>query len=163
MTKTWITIVGSSPFAVINTAWAACRVEDYVPERVVLITNSQLKPGDVSTVRHWLGVMLKEYGIESPEFVEISVEESDFSGIMGAFVKAIGEASQKGEVAIDMTPGRKYMSAIAMYSGILNDVDHIYYLHLLDNSYQNSPYSLIPLCKNRLSDIKNYHEAGVFK
>ncbi|RSD33279.1 MAG: hypothetical protein CI953_1679, partial [Methanohalophilus sp.] len=49
---------------------------------------------------------------------------------------------------------RKYMSAISMEVGLEMGVDHVYYMHLSDNRYQNSPYPLIPKHRHALIDMK---------
>jgi CRISPR/Cas system-associated protein Csm6 len=58
-----------------------------------------------------------------------------------------------GEVAVDITPGRKYMSAIAMQSGLLAGANKIYYLFLSDPQYQDMAFPLIPASKQRLFEM----------
>ena len=57
------------------------------------------------------------------------------------------EKYQDSEIAIDMTPGRKYMSSIAMGLALTNRkiVNKLYYLHLEIQGYQDSPFIKIPL------------------
>jgi len=57
-----------------------------------------------------------------------------------------------------MTPGRKFMSAFAMYSGVSKEVRHradrIYYFHLSDVSYVDKAYPKIPFNKQKLYEMK---------
>lgn len=152
--KTWISIIGSSPFAVINTMWAACKLDNYVPERVLFIVNRNLKEKDTKTVYWWTKELLRGYGVEDPIFEEKIVEEDDFGDIEDVFRHNISSLKQEGAVAVDITPGRKYMSAIAMHCGLAGGASHVYYLHLKDFDYQNSPFPLIPIQKQRLIDMK---------
>jgi len=158
--KIWLTTVGISPFAVINAIWTACKTGEYVPERIYLIVNKVVEEkGHVDTVKSWIDRILREYGVE-PEIITKYAEETDFgefAKILGGIVKK--EKLEGNEVALDMTPGRKFMSALAMYLGTGSDVkykaDRVYYLHLADNSYQNQPYITIPLTKQKLYEMKN--------
>lgn len=158
--NSWITVIGSSPFAVINTIWAACKIDGYVPDKVLFIVNEQLGPGPVNTAKRWVREILKEYGVKEPIFEEIDVPETDFSDLKAAFEGNISEFKMDGSVAVDMTPGRKYMSAIAMHTGLEIGADHVYYLHLSDNRYQNKPFPLIPLHRQRLVDMVSEYVMG---
>jgi CRISPR/Cas system-associated protein Csm6 len=49
------------------------------------------------------------------EYIRVTIEEVD---------------DEAGEVAVDIRPGRKFMSAIAFAAGIRYGADHVYYLYL---------------------------------
>lgn len=151
--NSWITIIGSSPFAVINTIWAACKIDGYVPDRVMFIVNEQLGPASIDTAKRWVREILMEYGVNNPIIEEIDIPETDFLELKETLKGNISEFKTDGAVAIDMTPGRKYMSAIAMHTSIEMGADHVYYLHLSDNKYQNKPFPLIPMHNQRLVDM----------
>lgn len=152
--KAWISIIGSSPFAVINTIWAACRLEGYVPEKVLFVVNRNLKNEDIKTVNIWTEELLESYGVNEPVFENIEVEEDDFGEIEDVLRCNISKLKQEGAVVVDITPGRKYMSAIAMHCGLAEGASHVYYLHLKDFGYQDSPFPLIPIQKQKLIDMK---------
>lgn len=152
--KAWISIIGSSPFAVINTMWAACKIDNYIPNRVLFIINQNLNEKDIETVYQWTETLLKEYGVENPQIISKKIEEDDFGDIEDVFRRNISSLKQKGEVAVDITPGRKYMSAIAMHCGLAGGVSHVYYLHLKESEYYGSPFPLIPIKKQQLIDMK---------
>ena len=157
--KVWLSTIGMSPFAVINTLWAACKEENFCPERIYLIKNKDVEK-HVDTVKDWIGRILKEYNIEKPEINLVDADETDFKNFaskLGNVVKI--EKSAGNEIAIDMTPGRKFMSAFAMYIAVASEVhfkaDRIYYLHLLDLSYVNKSYLEIPMTKQKLYEMKS--------
>jgi hypothetical protein len=152
--KAWISIIGSSPFAVINTIWAACKLEEYIPEKVLFIVNRNLKEENIKAVHSWTEELLKSYGIKNPVFESREVEEDDFGQIEDTFRCNISRLKHEGLVAVDITPGRKYMSAIAMHCGLAEGASHVYYLHLKDFQYQDEPFPLIPIQKQQLIDMK---------
>lgn len=156
-TKYWITFIGSSPFAVINTIWSACK-QGYVPDRLMFLVNEELNETWENTVLQWVPFVLGEYGIAEPRIIRLNVNETGFHEIKDFYGSYISSFKEKGEVAVDITPGRKYMSAIAMAAGISENADHVYYLHLKDSSYQDKPLSLIPAHKCQLIDLKKEFE-----
>jgi len=138
--KYWISFIGSSPFAVINTIWAACKVDNYCPDKFVFLVNKKLKQEWIDAVISWVPLILSEYSSKAPAIILHEFKETDFSTIKDTYEELVCSFKEKGQVAIDITPGRKYMSAIAMEAGISRNADHIYYLHLKDYRYENSPY-----------------------
>ncbi|PKL59041.1 MAG: hypothetical protein CVV34_00020 [Methanomicrobiales archaeon HGW-Methanomicrobiales-5] len=151
----WITTVGSSPFAVINTLWAACELDDFVPERIYFAYNDKMEH-ELEIVRKWIERIVKEYGGEV-EVIEKKFVEEDFSGY-SKLIKSmiIKEKTDGGAVAIDITPGRKIMSAFSMFYGLLPDgADRVYYLHLFDvKKYGNKSFCDIPADEHRLINMK---------
>lgn len=145
--KVWITTVGKSPFAVVNPIWIACRRGEFIPEKVYLLWNDAV--ADVkSIVRGLVETILKNYGVPDPKIVDdgsVKVAEDDFKRFRKVLLRICDDELKSGkEVAIDMTPGRKFMSALAMGLGFKRNPVKVYYLHLLDLSYQNKPLVLIP-------------------
>ncbi len=150
----WIAFIGSSPFAVINTIWAACREAGYVPDHAVFMINRELNEEWIDIVRHWVPRILEEYGVEDPLLSTHMVEETGFQMICEEYRAHLFDLKANDEVAVDITPGRKYMSAIAMEMGLSMNADHVYYLHLTDNRYHNIPYPIVPLHRHELIDMK---------
>ncbi|KCZ73383.1 hypothetical protein ANME2D_00449 [Candidatus Methanoperedens nitroreducens] len=153
--KVWITTVGSSPFAVINTLWAACELEGYVPEKLYLVANGKVEQ-EVKVVNEWTKRIIEAYG-EDAIIERIHADEVDFINFSRILSSCITEEKKKGnEVAVDMTPGRKFMSAFSMSNGLAeNGADRVYYLHLSDvTKYKNRPFIEIPANEQRLYDMK---------
>jgi hypothetical protein len=128
-------------------------VDGYVPDHFVFLVNKKLKAKWVDTVTHWIPLIVSEYSSKKPEIVLHEFKETDFSSIKNAYKELVCSLKKEGQVAVDITPGRKYMSAIAMEIGLSMEIDHVYYLHLSDYSYENSPYPLVPLTRHELIDM----------
>ncbi len=156
MMRVWITTVGKSPFAVVNPIWMACREGKFIPDRVYLVWNEDVE-GVKQTVERMLGIILQNYGVPEPEIIadeSVKVREDDFNKFKSVISEICNrELNEGNEVVIDMTPGRKFMSALAMVLGLLKKIS-VYYLHLTDLSYQNKPLVLIPFSTQKLYDMK---------
>lgn len=157
--RVWITTVGMSPFAVINPIWLVCRKGEFVPERVYLIWNEDVE-NVKRIVEKSVEIILKNYGIPEPEIIAdegVKVREDDFKRFKKVLKDICDkELSEGNEVVVDMTPGRKFMSALSMGLGFMSrPVDRVYYLHLADQKkYQNKPLVLIPFTLQKLYDMR---------
>ena len=86
--------------------------------------------------------------------------ETKFSNIARDMQSLVREEKSEGNtVAIDMTPGRKFMSAFSMYMGVGLGLDHkadkIYYLHVKElGQYSGLPFPMIPSNLMTLYDLK---------
>ena len=153
--RSWISFVGNSPVAVINTIWAACK-EGFVPGKIHLIYTS----GEHGTrkfaiiVRDMLHKLLPYYDITDPEIVlhEVPNEPkiNEYSKVIESILK-----EETNEVAVDITPGRKFMSVFLYHIALrFDNVTRIYYLLLKDTTYQNSLYPTIPMPLLALFNMK---------
>lgn len=130
MTRAWITNSSTTLEAMINPINAACQ-DGYVPTDVYLLQN----PGTTEQVEQALDLVtitVESYGGDTPDLHVTELDEdTEFEKVFAHFVETIeanGDAG--GEVAVDITPGRKYMSAIAFAAGLRYDADHVFYLYL---------------------------------
>ena len=157
--RVWITTVGWSYFAVINTLWAACfnEKEKFIPDKIILLNNGEQNERireNVLIVEKWMKKILLEYGREDIEIDKININENNIKEYHD-ILKNLIEKYQDSEIAIDMAPGRKYMSSIAMGLALTNRkiVNKLYYLHLEIQGYQDSPFIKIPLPFQNLINI----------
>jgi len=153
----WITIVGWQPFAVINPIWAACFFDEFIPDKVVLMNNgvkNLVIRNNVDIVKKYLENILQEYGIQKPEIKLHGVNEENVKSFITAFKNIVLEYG-KHVVALDMTPGRKFMSSIAFLLAFKNQtfVRKLFYLHLKEQKYQNTPFIRIPFIKQDLINM----------
>ncbi len=158
--KVWISTVGWSSFAVINPLWAACFLEEekFIPDKVILLNNQdqdEIVKKNYPIVESWLKTILIEYGIENPIINSVEANENSMKEYFETF-KKVYEEHEKDNVAIDMTPGRKFMSGIAMWlaSQPNSNIEKLYYLQLWGQEYQNLPFIKIPLIKQKLINVK---------
>jgi hypothetical protein len=146
----WITTIGTSPFAVVNPFWAACVLDNYVATRIHLLRSAATESNSAQA-RDWISRILKCYGV-IPAFVEHSLDEENMDAFATEFCRVL-KSEAGSNIAIDMTPGRKYMSAIALLAGQKLGANRVYYLHLYDASYQDLPFVLIPFNQVRLVNV----------
>ena len=157
----WITTVGWSPFAVINPIWAYCKENDECPNKIILIyTAFERIKHSLNICRRYISEILKTYNREYLKEDSIIIEEieNDSIEIYADKLNKIIEREKNrkpDKIILDMTPGRKYMSAINVYYGYnLKDIPiQVFYLHLEESRYQDVPYPLTPVIQNELTDI----------
>jgi len=158
---TWITTVGWSPFAVINPIWAYCKENDERPNKIILIyTPFERIKHNLNICKRYISEILKIYNGKKLNEDSIIIEEIENENIeiyadkLNKIIER--EKSLKPDkIILDMTPGRKYMSAINVYYGYnLTDTPiQVFYLHLEESKYQDVPYPLTPIIQNELIDI----------
>ncbi|MHA1327661.1 MAG: hypothetical protein ACTSRH_10125 [Promethearchaeota archaeon] len=157
--RIWITTVGWSYFAVINTLWAACFMEKdaFIPEKVILLNNGKQNEEirqNVGIVENWIKKILRQYEVEDVIIEKVDIKENDIKGFHN-ILRSLIEKHSNDTIAIDMTPGRKYMSSIAMGLALASKsvVNKLYYLHLEKQEYQDRPLMRIPLAFQSLINI----------
>lgn len=152
MTRVWVTNGSTTVEGVVNPVAAACE-EGFVPDTVRLLTNPGLE--DVTPrITDLLETIVTAYGDEEPTIEVRSIaSETNFEAIVAHFRDGIAYARDRdGSVAVDVTPGRKYMSAIALQVGLREGADHVYYLHV-PGAYFSRLYSTIPRTALELYDF----------
>ena len=164
--RVWVTTVGKKPFAVLNTVWYLVRKGEYVPERVYLIWNDFVEK-EKEIAKDLIRILLESYGV-SPEIIadeSVKVNEDDFHELIRTLAEIRDrELSEGNEIAVDMTPGRKFMSALSMYLGVASElikkkknVHRVYYLHLRELRFVDKPLILIPFgvqkCYNMRDEV----------
>ena len=157
----WFTTIGMSPHAVYNTLWMAYIEHDWHPAKITVfrLTPTSSKPGikerlDTSyqDFEKWLKRFTTQYDLKT-KLEAIYCDEEDYETYADLYRKALRDSAGNPR-AIDITPGRKFASAIGMEIGIEEHVDSIFYLHLLDDSYADLPYPQIPRSLVKLVDFK---------
>ncbi|ENN95911.1 hypothetical protein J422_05254 [Methanocaldococcus villosus KIN24-T80] len=159
--RVWISTVGSSPLAVFNTLWMAIVKEGYIPDKVYLLWNYKVEKNK-EIIKNYIKSLNESYNFNIDVDESYKVSEDDFKDFSNALKEIIVKEKKRGnEVAIDMTPGRKFMSALSMFAGIegVSDgknkykCDKVYYLHLKDMGYINYPLFLIPFSIQELHEF----------
>lgn len=151
MDTRWLTIASPTTEAVVNPLIAACD-EEIIPDEIRLLSNPGLDE-TVSVLQPLLTDIVAEYDSETTVTVHSLDTETRYSEIVSFFVGGIKDAQgQSASVAVDFTPGRKFMSAIAFQAGLQYDADHVFYLHLQATDYGYS-YPDIPRTNAELVDF----------
>ena len=158
MNNVWVSSGSTTVEAMVNPIAAACAGDGldtaFVPDTVYFLDNPGL--GDaLSDTKVLTRTLLEQYGVESPTIKTGHVDhETDFQGIASHFQRAITDARDaSANVAVDVTPGRKFMSVIAFNAGMTYDADHIFYFYLESSEYFSKIYPEIPRTAARLYDF----------
>ncbi|QLD91212.1 hypothetical protein HWV07_08455 [Natronomonas salina] len=137
---------------ILNPLMAACD-SGYVPDEVSILTNPDVADTVDEACEH-LEVIVDRYGGDAVIEQEELLEETDFEAIVDYYRSAIQEARDTdATVAIDITPGRKFMSAIAFQAGVHFEADHVYYFHRKAGGYPGRFYPEIPRTATDLIDF----------
>ena len=152
--RTWITVVGQSPYAAINSLWAALRGGVFIPERVILLWDgSAALEKHLHSIKRWVGLLAKHFGVKI-EIVDKSFGHESLKNF-AQVVEQVMEEERHNRIALDMTPGRKFMSALMFHALTTHrdQVAHLFYLYLTEQRYENTPFMLIPSPAHELIDI----------
>ncbi|WP_338072708.1 hypothetical protein [Haloferax volcanii] len=152
--KYWVTTGSTNPEAVVNPVAAACSEWGFVPDHVYLLGNPGVA-GQLDRIQELIGVIVEAYGGDTPaiEYTELE-SETEFGAIVEHFEVAIEAArADDGEVVVDITPGRKFMSAIAFQAGIQFGADRVSYLYVDSASLFGRIYADLPRTGTTLYDF----------
>lgn len=154
MTRYWVTTGSTNPEAVVNPLAAACTEWEYVPDRIYLLGNPGVAD-QLERITDLAETIVEAYGGDTPEIERTSLAtEADFQAIVEHFQTAIEAArDEDGEVVVDITPGRKFMSAIAFQAGIQFDADRVAYLHVHSGRLFGRVYADLPRSGTTLYDF----------
>ncbi|QSG16326.1 CRISPR-associated ring nuclease [Halapricum desulfuricans] len=158
MDTVWITTGSTTVEAMVNPLAAACNAdgitESFVPDTVYFLDNPGLG-STLSDAKHLTKEILEGHGIDSPTIRTDDIDhETDFENIAAYFRAAVEDArAADADVAIDVTPGRKFMSVFAFNAGTTYEVDHLFYFYLHSNAYFGRIYQTIPRTAGELYDF----------
>ncbi|MHA1593914.1 MAG: CRISPR-associated ring nuclease [Candidatus Baldrarchaeia archaeon] len=157
----WITFVGVSLAAICNTIWMCYDLDILRPNVFYLIYNEKTRDL-MYDARDLISEICKTYGIPNPQIAGIKTKEDDLDQISREIRKILKFETKKGSrIAVDLTPGRKYMTLILAIIAAQFNVDHAFYLHLKDPQYQNELYPRIPQPLQELYDLNRILKEGI--
>ena len=153
MANIWVTNGTPTMPGILNPLTAACD-HGYVPDEVWILSNPGVA-AYVTEVTDRFEVIIDAYGGDANISVRDLEYETDFDDIID-FYRSTIEAARKQEdtIAVDVTPGRKFMSAIAFQAGFKFDADHVFYFHRKSGGYYGQYYAEIPRTATNLIDFK---------
>lgn len=153
MTRLWLTNGTPTLPGILNPLTAACD-EGYVPERVRLLTNPGVEE-PVARACDRAEAVLEAYGVADPDVGTHDIAaETDFADIVAFYRSRIEAATERGDpVAVDVTPGRKFMSAIGFQAGVRYGADRVLYFHRRGGAYDGRLYPEIPRTAADLIDF----------
>lgn len=153
--QTWITTIGHKPLAAVNTLWAVFRQENIGVINKVVVFYSKDMNKKLAIFKKWAEILFSEYQKENPVFETIEFPVDDISTFRILLKKTVNKT--EGKIILDMTSGRKAMSALMLLIGDLypGKVKKVYYTHLKNYDYTDFLYPTIPF---NVSQIYNMLE-----
>jgi hypothetical protein len=154
MPRYWVTTGSTNPEAVVNPLAAACTEWEYVPDKIYILGNPGLAD-QLDRIIDLAETIVVAYAGKRPEIERASLDrETEFQAIVDHFRAAIEAArDDDGEVVVDITPGRKFMSAIAFQAGIKFQADRVAYLHVHSGKLFGRVYADLPRSGTTLYDF----------
>ncbi|ASJ15760.1 hypothetical protein A3L04_01070 [Thermococcus chitonophagus] len=149
--KVYVTSVGTSPEAVFNPLWFLVEVYSWVPDKIYLFWNDEVT--DVlNKVTELIERLKKAYNVDIEIIADESMKFSEENPIeFRDKVSSLLQSLRREEVIVDITPGRKFMSALMLGAGMINNVEEIVYLHLQDfRRYMGRLLFEIPMVEQQL-------------
>ncbi len=148
--KAYITILGCSTWALINTYYAVLMEKAYHPD-VIHIFAEDIYAEELEKAAEGIRILSEEFGV-SPEIKTHVVPEADFVEAGKTISELIRKLREEGcSIAIDITPGRKALVAAALIPAVKHRMDHVFYLAV--KRLENRPYMMIPLANQSLRDF----------
>lgn len=141
MTRHWVTIASPTTEAMVNPLLAACE-QGYTPDVITVLSNPSVAD-DVDEVVPLYRQIHEAYGTEGDISTHTVTSETAFDEI-AEFYRQVTDVPDGDTVAVDITPGRKFMSSIAFQGGIYHGADHVFYLHVGSNRHYGRLYPNVP-------------------
>lgn len=153
MARIWVTNGTPTMPGILNPVTAACD-RGYVPDEVWILSNPGVAEY-VAEAADRLEVIIEAYGGDGHISTHDLGDETEFRRIIEFYRSTIEAVRANGdEVAVDFTPGRKFMSAIAFQAGFKFGADHVFYFHRKAGGYYGQFYAEIPRTATDLIDFK---------
>lgn len=153
MARIWVTIGTPTMPGILNPLTAACD-RGYVPDEILVLSNPGVAES-VADATDRFAVIVDAYGKDATIDTHDLEDETDFRKII-EFYRSTIEAAREGDdtIAVDVTPGRKFMSAIAFQAGFKFDADHVFYFYRKSGGYYGQFFAEIPRTATELIDFK---------
>ena len=153
MKRAWITNGSTSIAPVVNPLAAACH-DGYVPTDIYVLNNPIIE--DITNAATSLmKTVVTAHGGEEPAISVHTIDaETDFDAILAYLQSAIEAGTDaNADIAVDITPGRRFWSVISFQAGVKHDVTHLYYSHVKTEEYFGESYPTIPRTAINLIDF----------
>lgn len=158
MTSRYITLAGPSEWAVVNALWAAMEHYGIRPNEVFILHEKSV--GAIAEkAASFAERLLEGYEIK-PSVKTIQFPDDDFLSVGEAVKDLVLNGKKKGEVSVDITPGRKRFAVATLLAADKQGADHILYLYLENLWEANRPYPMIPHVLHRPDDLKELESHG---
>lgn len=153
MERVWITNGSTRIAPVVNPLIGACH-NGYIPTDIYVLNNPVIDDVTDAATSLMKTVVTAHGGDEPSISVTTIEEETDFEAISDYLQSAIDDGTATdADIAVDITPGRRFWSVISFQAGVKHDVDHLYYSHVKTEEYFGETYPTIPRTAINLIDF----------
>ena len=150
--RAYITMLGRSVWALVNSYCAVLNEVKYYPDSVYVFSEEAYK-GELERAAKAVEILSAEFGF-APSINCEMVQEANFYDAGMKISSRVKELKAKGfEIALDVTPGRKALVAGSLVSLSKIGVDHMFYLKINSLDGASRPYFMIPLQTQKLHDF----------
>ncbi len=149
---TFITFVGRSEWAVVNSFWSILFHRDIRPSKIHILFRTSDEDRAESCIEG-----LKE--ILKAEEIDCTIEKHEVKerfDLMGPaeIVKDIMAESEESKIVLDITPARKFMASGSLVQAMKRDIEDVYYLYIDEvDEATKRPYLDIPLPRQELLEM----------
>jgi hypothetical protein len=148
----YLTTLGRSTWALVNTYYAVLREIEYLPDRVYIFTEHTYG-SNLPQAKEAIEILSEEFGI-NPKIETKIVSDWDFLAAGKEVFNLVKTLKTQGsKVAIDITPGRKALVVASLITGIKIKIDHVFYLAIKYTDDAAKPYMMIPLQIQQIRDF----------
>ena len=152
MARIWVTNGTPTIPGILNPLTAACD-QGFVPDQAHILSNPGVADS-VAAACDMFDTVIDTYDGDAEISQYSLASETDFPEIIEFYRSTIEAAKENGDtIAVDVTPGRKFMSAIAFQAGFRFGADHVYYFHRRAGGYHGQFYAEIPRTATDLIDF----------
>ena len=153
MERVWITNGSTSIAPIVNSLTAACE-DGFLPTDIYMLSNPQIDEVTEQATTLMKTIVTAKDGVEPSVTVTEIEDETDFDEISMYLQSAIEAGQEAGaEIAVDITPGRRFWSVISFRAGLKYDVKHLVYTHVTSERYFGECYPEIPRTAIELIDF----------
>jgi len=149
---TFITFVGRSEWAVVNSFWAILYHKEIKPSKVhILFRSSDEERAElcIEGLNQILEIKEIDCTIEKHE-----VEERFDLMCPANIVEEIMAESEENKIILDITPARKFMASGSLVQAMKRDIEDVYYLYIDEvDEAAKKPYLDIPLPRQELLEM----------
>ncbi len=149
--QAYITLMGRSGWAVLNSFHALVTETDFRPDKIVFFYESQYSKV-IKPIINGLEIIQRTFS--NPKVEEVEVPDWQVRAACDQARLVAQKLKEDGaEVALDITAGRKTL-VVGTLLGLANSLDHLYYLTIETTEDANKPYLMIPKRIHQFRDLK---------
>lgn len=145
----YITMVGRSYWATLNSLWAVLKKDLFSPEKVILLCEEG-REKRANVLRKDIETLLEGYDLDSTVDIRL-MDNADFYHAGEEVLELVDD--REDSVALDITGGRKSLVAGALVNPGAHKLKHVFYLYLDEIRDAERPYPSIDSDRMMMKDF----------